>query len=210
MATMEKRASEVKAKMLRIAVAEDEADMREFYRKVLPMLGHEIVGTAKDGRELVELCRRVEPDLVIADIAMPGMDGLEATEAIYKERPVAIVLVSAHYDKNLIQRAQLNYVMAYLVKPVTEADLETSLAIANERFVQFQKVLDESRSLRQALQDRKVIERAKGIIMQAAQVSELEAFRRLQKMSWDKNLKMAEVASSIVTAAMAMNPGRAG
>ena len=210
MATMEKRASEVKAKMLRIAVAEDEADMREFYRKVLPMLGHEIVGTEKDGRELVELCRRVEPDLVIADIAMPGMDGLEATEAIYKERPVAIVLVSAHYDKNLIQRAQLNYVMAYLVKPVTEADLETSLAIANERFVQFQKVLDESRSLRQALQDRKVIERAKGIIMQAAQVSELEAFRRLQKMSWDKNLKMAEVASSIVTAAMAMNPGRAG
>jgi response regulator NasT len=141
---------------------------------------------------------------------MPGMDGLEATEAIYNERPVAVVLVSAHYDKNLIQRAQLNYVMAYLVKPVTEADLETSLAIASERFAQFQKVLDESRSLRQALQDRKVIERAKGIIMQAAQVSELEAFRRLQKMSWDRNLKMAEVASSIVTAAMAMNPSRTG
>ena len=208
MATMEKRASEVKAKMLRIAVAEDETDMREFYQRILPTLGHEVVGTAKDGRELIELCRRVEPDLVIADIAMPGMDGLEATEAIYNERPVAVVLVSAHYDKNLIQRAQLNYVMAYLVKPVTEADLQTSLAIASERFAQFQNVLDESRSLRQALQDRKVIERAKGIIMQAAQVSELEAFRRLQKMSWDKNLKMAEVASSIVTAAMAMNPSR--
>ena len=200
------RSNNGKLRTLRIVIAEDDRDMRGFYSLVLPQLGHEVVGSARNGNELIEICRRVTPDLVIADIAMPGMDGLEATEAVYKERPVAIVLVSAHYDKDLIHRAQISHVMCYLVKPVTEADLDTNLAIAMERFQQFQTVIDEARSLRQALEDRKVIERAKGIVMQAASISEAEAFRRLQKMSWDRNVKMAEVANSIVTAALAMNP----
>ena len=200
------RSSNGKLRTLRIVIAEDDRDMRGYYSLVLPRLGHEVVGSAKNGNELIEICRRVTPDLVIADIAMPGMDGLEATETIYKERPVAVVLVSAHHDNSLIHRAQQGHVMCYLVKPVTEADLETNLAIAMERFQQFQAVAEEARSLRQALEDRKLIERAKGIVMQAASISEAEAFRRLKKMSWDRNIKMADVAQSIITAALAMNP----
>ena len=206
MATIAKSKS-TKARTLRVVIAEDDRDMRGFYSLVLPQLGHEVVGSAKNGNELIEICRRVEPDLVIADIAMPGMDGIEATEVVYKERPVAVVLVSAHHDNHLIQRAQVSHVMSYLVKPVTDADLETCLAIAVERFEQFQAVMQEAHDLRQALNDRKLIERAKGIVMQAANITEAEAFRRLQKMSWDRNIKMAEVAQSIVTAALAMNPG---
>ena len=185
---------------LRIAVADDEPDMRDYFTKMLPRLGHKVVGAASNGRELVELCRATRPDLVITDIKMPDMDGIDAAVRIYQEEPVPIILVSAYHDAALIRRAEADHIMGYLVKPLKQADLEPTIALAMRRFGQFQELRKEAADLRQALEDRKVIERAKGAVMKRACLDEQGAFRRLQKLASDKNLKMAEAARMIVTA----------
>ena len=168
---------------LRIAIADDEPDMREYFQHLLPRLGHTVVAAARDGRELVELCRTTEPNLVITDIKMPEMDGIEAAIQIYQDRPIPVILVSAHQDANLIERADLDHVMAYLVKPIKQGDLAPSIAIAERRFEQFETMRQEATDLRQALADRKVIEKAKGILMQKGALDESDAFRRLQKLA---------------------------
>lgn len=186
--------------VLRIAVADDEPDMQEYFEKILPRLGHEVVSVAENGRQLVEHCRELHPDLVITDIKMPEMDGIEAAEAIFHDRAVPVILVSAHHDTHLIDRAESNHILAYLVKPIKQVDLEPAISIAVRRFRQFQAVCQEAESLRQALEDRKIIERAKGILMKRAALDESEAFRRLQKLASEKNIKLIEIAGSIVTA----------
>lgn len=123
---------------LRIAVADDEPDLLAYYQQTLTRLGHQVVAAARDGRELIERCRAVEPDLVITDIQMPDMDGLEAAAALYRERPVPIILASAHHDEALIARAEASHVLAYLVKPLRAADLPPCLAIARRRFAELQ------------------------------------------------------------------------
>jgi response regulator NasT len=189
-------------KMLRIAIAEDHSDMLSFYESILQSMGHVVVGSAQDGAQLVELCKRTKPDLVIADIAMPVMDGIEAADRICQHDPVAIVLVSAHYDKRLIQRAQLEYVMAYLVKPITEIDLEAAIAMATMRFEQFQTLREEAHSPHQAMSDRRIIEKAKELIMQVTGLAEDDAFRRLQKMAWQQKKRMADVAQLMVSTSL--------
>jgi response regulator NasT len=185
---------------LRIAVADDEPDMRDYFAKILPRLGHRVVAVAENGGELLAQCRSARPDLVITDIKMPDMDGIEAAVRLYEETPVPVILVSAYHDPGLIKRAEADHIMGYLVKPVKQADLETAIALALRRFGQFQELRREAAELRQALEDRKVIERAKGILMKRASLDEAGAFRRLQKLASDKNLKLAEVARMIVTA----------
>ncbi|MBM4001391.1 MAG: response regulator [Planctomycetes bacterium] len=190
---------------LRIAVADDEPDMREYFNRVLPRLGHEVVCVADNGRDLIAQCRVCMPDLVITDIKMPAFDGIEAAKAISAERPTPIILVSAHYDSELIQRAEADHVMAYLVKPIKQADLEPAIAIATRRFQQFQQVQREAADLRQALKDRKVIERAKGLVMRRAGIDEAAAFRRLQQLASDRNRKLVDIAEAIVVAAEAFD-----
>lgn len=191
---------------LRIAVAEDERDTREFFQELLERLGHEVVATAASARELVERCHAVHPDLVLTDIKMPDRDGIEAAMEINRERQVPVILVSAHHDTELLVRSGQAPVMAYLIKPIKEADVKTALYLAMLRFEHFQKLVQEAASLRQALEDRKVIERAKGLIMKRARLDEPEAFRRLQKLASDRNLKMVEFAHMIVTADEAFQP----
>jgi response regulator NasT len=191
---------------LRIAVADDEPDMREYFAKILARFGHEVVSVAENGRQLVEHCHTFQPDLVITDILMPDLDGIEAAEKIYLERPVPVILVSAHHDERLIQRAEANHVLAYLIKPIKQADLEPAIALAARRFQQFQAVRQEAADLRQALADRKLIERAKGIVMKRTGIDEPDAFRRLQKLASDKNQKMIEIARTIITAEEAFAP----
>ena len=106
---------------LRIAIADDERDMRDYFARILPRLGHEIVAAAQNGRELVERCHASHPDLLILDIRMPEMDGLQALEEICRVQPLPAILVSAYSDQDLVRRAEENYVMAYLVKPVKQA-----------------------------------------------------------------------------------------
>jgi AmiR/NasT family two-component response regulator len=185
---------------LRIAVADDEGDMRQFFEEVLTHLGHKVVVNAETGRQLIERCRTTPPDLIITDIRMPDMDGLEAAAAVNRERPVPIVAVSAHSEKELLDRASAGPVMTYLIKPIKPTDLQAAIMLAVARFEQFRKVSQEAASLRQALEDRKVIERAKEIVARRLRLEEAMAFRRLQKLASVRNHKLAEVAQRILEA----------
>ena len=129
---------------LRIVVADDEPDMRQYFQRMLPRLGHQVVATATNGRELVDLCRAENPDLVITDIRMPDLDGIEAALQIEEHHPVPIILVSAHHDAALIQRAEANHVLGYLVKPIKQADLEPSIDLAVRRFEESQALQKET------------------------------------------------------------------
>ncbi len=193
---------------LRIVVADDEPDMRDFFEKSLRRLGHQVVAVASDGRQLVELNRTARPDLIITDIKMPELDGIDAAVAIYKERPVPVILVSAFHDAELLQRAEADHILGYLVKPIKLVDLEPVIALAIRRFEQFEALRKEAADLRQALEDRKVIERAKGVLMKKAQLGEQEAFQRLQKLASDKSRKLVEIARMILIAEEALDgPG---
>jgi two-component system, response regulator PdtaR len=179
---------------LRIAVADDEEDVRDYYCKVLPRLGHIVASAAATGEELIVDCRTHRPDLVVTDIKMPGLDGIDAAKQLYEEMPIPVILVSAYSDAKLIERAEADHIMAYLVKPIKQADLETAIGLAMRRFEQFEALRREAADMRQALEDRKIIERAKGVLMKELGLSEAEAFRRLQKTASAKNLKLIELA----------------
>jgi response regulator NasT len=195
---------------LRIVVADDEPDMRDYFQKALPRLGHQVVGAARDGRELVELCRTVRPDLVVTDIKMPDMDGIDAAVQIYRERPLPVILVSAYHDAGLIARAEADHILGYLVKPIKQADLVPVITLAMRRFEQFEELRRETADLRQALADRKVIERAKGVLMKKAGLDEQEAFRRLQQTASEKSRKLVEIAQMILVAEETLRPPEKG
>jgi len=190
---------------LRIAIADDELDMREYFQKILPVLGHTVVSVAKTGKELVEHCLAHKPDLVVTDIRMPDMDGIDAAVEIYRQGAIPVILVSAYHDSKLIDRAESDHILAYLVKPIKQADLEPAIGLAMRRFAQFQSLRKEATDLRQALADRKIIERAKGVLMKRAGLDEQDAFRRLQKLASEKNRKLVDIASMIVTADEALD-----
>jgi two-component system, response regulator PdtaR len=185
---------------LRIAIAEDEDLMRKYLEETVTMMGHTVVGVARTGRELISECKLHSPDLVITDIRMPDMDGLDAAAAIYAIEPVPIIVVSGYHEPDLIERAEKNHIAAYLVKPIKQENLGPAIAIAMRRFQEFNATRQEAANLRQALEDRKVIERAKGILMKRTGLDEPDAFRRLQKLATDNNRKLVDVAQSIVMA----------
>jgi response regulator NasT len=185
---------------LRIAVADDELDVRDYYKKVLPRLGHQVVAVAQTGRELIELCRAERPDLVITDIKMPDLDGIDAATEICRDEPIPFILVSAYHHPRLFDRARGDHILAYLVKPTKQPDLEAAIAIAAQRFEQFQALRQEAADGRQALADRKIIERAKGLLMKKTGLDEETAFLRLQKLARDRNQKLVQVAEMVLSA----------
>jgi response regulator NasT len=189
---------------LRIVIAEDEPELLVDLEETLVELGHDVVGKAQTGQQLVERCRETSPDLVITDIKMPDLDGLEAAKQIRGNKPVPIVIVSAFHDPEFVERALQEHVLAFLVKPIGDAGLKASITLAMERFRQFQALQKQTDDLRQALEDRKVVERAKGILMKRAGLDEQDAFRRLQLLSSQKNKKMVEIAQMIVVAEEAL------
>ena len=191
---------------LRIAVADDESEMRDFFEKVLPRFGHQVVAVAENGVQLVEHCRQLEPDLVITDIKMPELHGIEASSQICRERAVPVILVSAYHDPALIARAEADHVLAYLVKPIGLADLQPAIAIAMRRFAELRAMQKECKDLRQALTDRKVIEQAKGLLMKLAGIDEKQAFQRLQELASEKNQKLIDAAQSILAVEKAVSP----
>ncbi len=192
---------------LKIVVADDELDMRDYFQKILPLLGYQVIGAARTGLELVEICAQAHPDLVITDIKMPDMDGIDAASRLYRQSPVPVILVSAYHDAEFIRRAEADHVMAYLVKPIKQSDLIPAIRLAMHRFEQFEALRLEATNLKQALEDRKIIEKAKGILMKKASLDEPSAFRRLQKLASDKNRKLIEIAQMILTAEEALGAG---
>lgn len=185
---------------LHIAVADDEPDMRLFFREVLPHLGHVVVVEAGNGRELVEGCRAKRPDLVITDVRMPDMDGLRAAAEVNAVSQVPVILVTAHHDPAVLAGLGADYVMAFLTKPVKPVDLEAAIHLAMLRFGHFQALAKEAADLRQALEDRKLIERAKGAVIKRVRIDEEEAFRRLRKLASDHNWRLVEAARQVMAA----------
>jgi response regulator NasT len=185
---------------LRVAVADDEKDILEYLEEVLPRLGYEVVASASNGREMASRVRQAKPDLVITDIRMPDMDGIDLANAINRDTQIPVILVSAHHDEELVRRAAADHIMAYLIKPISEAHLKTAIPLAMQRFRHFQALADEAASLRQALEDRKLIEKAKGILMRRLRVDEEDAFRRLRMLASSQNRKLVDVGRAVATA----------
>jgi response regulator NasT len=185
---------------LRILIADDEAIRLMTLRTQLRALGFEVVAEATTGRQAVELASRCEPDLAILDIKMPELDGIAAAREITAHRPIPVILLTAYSEPELVERATEAGVFAYLVKPVSEEDLLPTILLARARFEEFRLLQLEVADLREALEARKVIERAKGILMKRLGISEAEAFRRMQVQSQKENKKLVEIARAIVTA----------
>jgi response regulator NasT len=190
---------------LRIAVADDDPTVCRFYQDALGRLGHEVTAVA-DGRQLVDQCRASRPDLVITDIKIPEVDGLAAAAEIAQVGPVPVILVSAYHEPELVRRAGQEYIFAYLVKPITEANLVPAIGLTLQRFERYRALHKEAADLRQALEDRKLVERAKGVIMRRVGVDEPDAYRRLRRLASDRNRRLAEVAQLILDAEDVFRP----
>ncbi len=185
---------------LRILIADDEAIRLMSLRTQLLTLGMEVVAEATTGREAVRFARAHRPDVAILDIKMPDGDGIEAAREITGTRAIPIILLTAYADPPLVERAAAAGVFAYLVKPVGEEDLLPTILTARARFGEFQDLRKEVTTLSEALEARKVIERAKGILMDRLRISEAEAFRRMQIQSQRENKRLVEIARAIMTA----------
>jgi response regulator NasT len=183
----------------RIVIAEDEPLARLDLGQMLENLGHEVVGQAGDGKTAVDLARELTPDLVIMDIKMPGeIDGLEAASLLAEEKVAPVLLMSAYNDPEFIERAREAGVMAYLVKPYNENQLSPAIEVALARYGEFAQLQTELGSTKEALMTRKIVERAKGVLMDTAGLKESEAFHRIQRLSMNSRKSMREVAEAIL------------
>ncbi len=194
---------------MRVLVAEDDPLIARALTERVRSLGHEALGPARDGRQAIELARADPPDLYLFDIEMPNVDGLEAATELAAaglRRPV--VVVTGVDDPGLIERSIASGVSAYLTKPVDTRELEAALALAAARHAEFQALEAEVDRAQQALEDRKLVERAKGLLMSALDLTEQNAFRRLQVTARERNLRLAEVAGLIVEQESLLVPAR--
>jgi len=185
---------------LRIFTVEDEGPVADSLNAGLRALGHEVVGTAKDGLEAVESALRYNPDLLIMDIRIPGIDGIEAAREILAKRTMPIVLLTGYGDEELVRRASEAGVMAYILKPADIRQLRSAVEVAWARFVELQALTQEVTGLKEALETRKLVERAKGILMDRLKLCEAEAFRRIQEGARHRRMTMKEFAMKILEA----------
>lgn len=184
----------------RVIIADDESLIRMDLREMLTNLGYLVVGEAGDGRSAVNLARELRPDIVIMDVKMPDMDGIEASRILTEERIAPVLLLSAYSDQGLVQRARQAGVAGYLVKPFRESDLTPAIEVVLARFSEFRALEREVQTLGDALETRKLVDRAKGILMDTQGLNENDAFRRIQKMSMNNRKSMRSVAEAIILA----------
>jgi AmiR/NasT family two-component response regulator len=187
-------------KRTRILIADDESLILMDLREMLTNLGYLVVGEANDGRSAVNMARELRPDLVIMDVKMPDMDGIEAAQVLTAEKVAPVLLLTAYSQQDLMERAKEAGVVGYLVKPFRESNLAPAVEITLSRFQEFQAVQKEVEDLKEALETRKVVDRAKGILMDTQGLTEQDAFRRIQKMSMNTRRPMKEIAEAIILA----------
>jgi two-component system, response regulator PdtaR len=183
---------------MRILVAEDETIIRLDLRGLLERAGYDVVAEARDGEEAVELARLHEPDLALLDVKMPRLDGIEAARRMLEERPIPIVILTAFDQRELVERAAEAGVYGYLVKPFREQDVVPAIELAKARYEELLAVRADADSLSQALADRKVIERAKGLLMEREKLSEADAFARLRKASQVSGRPLRVIADAVI------------
>ena len=187
-----------RATPLRMIIADDESLIRLDLREMLIHLGYDVIAEAGDGRLALELARKLLPDLVIMDIKMPEVDGITAAEELTRERIAPVVLLTAYSDLVLVDRAKEAGVVGYVVKPFRETELMPVIELSMARFDEFRALEREVGGLKEALETRKLIERAKGILMEVHGLREAEAFHRIRKTSMDARKSMKDVAEAIL------------
>ena len=165
---------------------------------MLTTLGYLVVGEAGDGVSAVNLARELRPDLVIMDIKMPGMDGIAAAKVLTEEKVAPVLLLTAFSQQDLVERAKEAGVVGYIVKPFREAELVPAIEIALARFQEFQALEKETADLKETLETRKLVDRAKGLLMDTHGLTDAEAFRKIQKMSMNTRKPMKEIAEAIL------------
>lgn len=182
----------------RILIAEDEAIIRLDLREMLEEEGYEVVGEAGDGEAALKLAEDLRPDLSILDIVMPGMDGLTAAAQINEKQLSAVLILTAFSQRELVERATRTGAMAYLVKPFEKHDLMPAVELAIARWTEVRALAGESRDLTERLETRKLVEKAKGLIMKQHGLDEQDAFRMIQKMAMEQRTTMAKVAEELI------------
>jgi two-component system, response regulator PdtaR len=185
---------------LRVVIADDESIIRLDLKETLQRMGHSVVAEAGDGKSAIELVRREKPDLVVLDVKMPEMDGIDAAKEISSARLAPVLLLTAYSQQDLVRRAMEAGVFGYVVKPFTESDLMPAIGVAIARFEEFSTISTQAESLSQALETRKIVDRAKGVLMDRHGLSEQEAFRRIQQQSMHTRRPMKEIAVAIMIA----------
>ena len=188
-------------KKLNIVIADNESLIRLDLREMLEEAGHTVVREAINGRKAVELTRKYHPDLVLMDIKMPDMDGITASRKIADEQLAPVLLLTAYSQPEIVAKANDAGVLGYLVKPVREENLFPAIEVALARWRDMQGLAEELAGLKDSLETRKTLDRAKGIIMAAHHLTEQEAYRRIQRYAMTKRLTVKDVAAAIVRAA---------
>ena len=187
-------------KPLKIVIADNESIIRMDLRELLEEAGHTVVGEAVNGRKAIELTREHKPDLVIMDIKMPEMDGIAAARVIADESLAPVLLLTAFSQSEIVERAKDSGVLAYLVKPIQESSLFPAMEIAMSRGQEMKELEGELDKVKDSLELRKTLDRAKGILMTAHNISEAEAYRRIQRYSMMKRMSIKAVAEAILKA----------
>ena len=183
----------------RIIIAEDEFLLAKSLMGLVESLNHQVVGIAETGTQAIVMAGEHAPDLILMDIKIPEIDGITAARTIAQQQNIPTVIITAYSDPGLVDDAADAGVMMYLIKPVSLGDLQAAIHLTMARFRELQALRQEVGDLKKAMEQRKVIERAKGILMDQFHIQENEAFRRLQQLSQHENRPMVEIAQAIIT-----------
>ena len=189
------------AQQLRLVIADDESLIRMNLKETLVGLGYLVVGEAGDGVSVVNLARELRPDLVIMDIKMPKLDGIQAAKVLTEDKIAPVLLLTAYSDRELVDRAREAGVVNYIVKPFRDAELLPAIEIAMARYAEFQEMDKKIGDLTEVLETRKLVERAKGVLMDTQGLKEQEAFRKIQQLSMNTRKTMREIAQAILLTA---------
>ncbi|HEX5690207.1 MAG TPA: response regulator [Roseiflexaceae bacterium] len=189
------------AQQLRLVIADDESIIRMNLKETLVGLGYLVIGEAGDGVSVINLARELRPDLVVMDIKMPKLDGIAAAKILTEERIAPVLLLTAYSDRELVDRAREAGVVNYVVKPFRDAELLPAIEIALARYAEFREMDKQIDDLKESLETRKLVDRAKGILMDTQGLKEQEAFRKIQQLSMNSRKSMREVAQAILLTA---------
>jgi response regulator NasT len=188
------------AQQIRLIIADDESLIRMNLKETLIGLGYLVIGEAGDGVSVINLARELHPDLVLMDIKMPRLDGIQAARILTQEKIAPVLLITAFSDRELVERAKEAGVVNYIVKPFRDAELLPAIEIALARYQEFLEMEHEMDDLKEILDTRKLVERAKGILMDTQGLKEAEAFRKIQQLSMNTRKPMKEIAQAILLA----------
>jgi response regulator NasT len=185
---------------LRVLIADDDPIIRLDLKQMLENLGYEVVAEAGDGHEAIDRAKAIRPDVCVLDVKMPQMDGIEVAQALAEDQIAPCVLLTAYSDRELIDRAKEAGVFGYIVKPFKPSDLSPAIEVARSRYQQNVDLSGEVKTLEEKLETRKLLDRAKGLLMKSANIDEAEAYRRIQLQSMNLRKSMKEVAEAIILA----------